>query len=152
MAETITVKIGTMTYHLQAGEDEQYVRETAAIADELVQLASKRYPGVNQLTTTVLSLLNAVDAMRQAQAAESAAEAALTSAEARTEEAEADLLRVNEQFWEMKKDLLYYRNLCGVYEQKLAGVNPAADDKIQGRKKQAESDLQQSFDDLTDSR
>ena len=63
----IQVKIGSMVYQLSAAEDPQYIRETAAIADELITKVTKRYPHINPSSAQVLALVNSVDAMRQAQ-------------------------------------------------------------------------------------
>lgn len=146
--ESVVVKIGTMTYLIRANEDEQYVRETAAIADELIALTKKNYPQVNQLTASVLALVNAVDSMRQAVQERQEAVKQMEAEQALKVEAEADLMRVNEQFWEMKKDLLYYKNLVDVYEEKIAALSQGEVIEKKTTKKKPLDELQRSFDDM----
>lgn len=146
--ETITVKIGTMTYQLKADKDAAYIMETAAIADELVRLADKQYPGINQSTKTVLALLNAIDQMRLASAAKNTAEADADDAIALRDEAKAEYMRLAEQLWELKKDLLYYKNLCDVYERRLAELGVSQLPESSSRSKHRLDDLQRTFDEM----
>ncbi|HHT44345.1 MAG TPA: cell division protein ZapA [Fastidiosipila sp.] len=146
--KSVVVKIGNMTYRIVADEDEQYVRETAAIADELISQTKKKYPFVNQLTSTVLALVNAVDTMRQAVADRQLAIKKMEDEVALTSEAKAELMRVNEQFWEMKKDLLYFKNLVDVYEEKIAALSQGEIVEKPTKKKKPLDELQRSFDDL----
>lgn len=147
-SETITVKIGTMTYQLKADKDAAYIMETAAIADELVRLADKQYPSTNQTTKTVLALLNAIDQLRLASHDRKMAEADADDAIALRDEAKAEYMRLAEQLWELKKDLLYYKNLCEVYERRLAeaGVTQLPEGGTRGKYRL--DDLQRTFDEM----
>ncbi len=123
----IQVKIGSMVYQLSAAEDPQYIRETAAIADELITKVTKRYPHINPSSAQVLALVNSVDAMRQAQKELEEAQNDKEIAVQKEVEIKAELARLREQFWQLKKDLLYYKNLCDIHEQRLAELTYKSD-------------------------
>lgn len=120
MKKRIQVRIGNMTYQLVADSDPDKMRDIAATADAMMEQISQKTPGLNQTSTAVLALVNAVSMMQEAyehtRKAYEDREWAMTS----KEEVIAELARLREQFWSMKKDLLYYRNLCDVYEEKLS--------------------------------
>lgn len=116
-----------MVYQLSAHEDPQYIKETAAIADELITKVTKRYPNINPSSAQILALVNSIDAMRQAQKECEQAVHDMTVAEQKEVEIKAELARLREQYWQMKKDLLYYKNLCDIHEQRLAELTYKSD-------------------------
>ena len=99
------VRIGNMVYQLSATEDPNYIQEIASIADELITKIARRYPHMNSTSTQVLALVNAVDAMRQAQADLQQAIMTKDNAVQNEIELKAELARLREQFWELKKEL-----------------------------------------------
>lgn len=126
----IQVRIGNMVYQLSATEDPNYIQEIASIADELITKIARRYPHMNSTSTQVLALVNAVDAMRQAQADLQQATMTKDNAAQNAIELKAELSRLREQFWELKKELLYYKNLCDIHEQRLAELTSAQENNI----------------------
>ncbi len=126
----IQVRIGNMVYQLSATEDPNYIQEIASIADELITKIARRYPHMNSTSTQVLALVNAVDAMRQAQADLQQAIMTKDNAVQNEIELKAELARLREQFWELKKELLYYKNLCDIHEQRLAELTSAPENRI----------------------
>ncbi len=129
IGKKIQVKIGSMVYQLSADKDQQYIIETAEIADDLITKVIKRYPSINPSAAQVLALVNSVDLMRQSQADLEGALAEKILAEQNENEIKAELARLREQFWELKKDLLHYKNLCDIHEQRLAEIAQAQSDK-----------------------
>lgn len=123
----IKVRIGKMTYSLSADEDIAQMRDIAATADAMIEQVSKKSPGLNETSAAVLALVNAVSMMQDAYEKTRIAYGARDEAVAAKEEVKAELSRVREQFWSIKKDLLYYRNLCDVYESKLAELASTVD-------------------------
>lgn len=150
--ETISVRIGNMTYQLNADTDEQFIRETASLADDMVRRISDQYPGINTLTTAVLALVNAIGTMRAAIDDKKASLEALDNERMQKEAIKAELARLGEQCWELKKDLLYYRNLCEIYEQKLASIDEEAGGRQKARPAKRPpltvAERQTSFDDV----
>ena len=126
----IQVRIGSMVYQLSASEDPTYIQETAEIANELIAKIARHYPSMNTSSTQVLALVNAVDAMRHAQDDLKVAMADKDNAVQNEGELKAELARLREQFWELKKDLLYYKNLCNIHEQRLAELTNLQAGKI----------------------
>lgn len=123
----IKVRIGKMTYSLSADDDVEQMRDIAATADAMIEQVSKQSPGLNETSASVLALVNAVSMMQDAYEKTRIAYAKRDEAIAAKDEVKAELSRVREQFWSIKKDLLYYRNLCDAYESKLAEMASAVD-------------------------
>lgn len=115
----ITVKIGGMNYQLLAAENEVYMRQVAAHADEMIRRVMQNSPHLTLSMSTVLALVNAVDEQYNARKGQEAAERKSQEAEKRLEEMKSELMRCREQTWEIKKDLLHYQNLCKEYEELL---------------------------------
>ena len=116
----IKVRIGKMTYSLSADDDVEQMRDIAATADAMIEQVSRQSPGLNETSASVLALVNAVSMMQDAYEKTRIAYLSRDEALDAKEEVKAELSRLREQFWSMKKDLLYYRNLCDVYESKIA--------------------------------
>ncbi|MDD4324239.1 MAG: cell division protein ZapA [Eubacteriales bacterium] len=123
----IKVRIGKMTYSLSADDDVEQMRDIAATADAMIEEASKQSPGLNETSASVLALVNAVSMMQDAYEKTRLAFIDRDEALNAKEEVKAELSRLREQFWSMKKDLLYYRNLCDVYESKIAEMASTID-------------------------
>lgn len=51
------------------------------------------------------------------------------------EEKKAELVRLCEQFWQLKKELLYYQNPCEIYEMKLADRSSGNDEDAQSARR-----------------
>lgn len=142
-ADYVNVRIGRMTYRLSAGENPQKTFDVAATADAMMARIAKRHPGLNQVSQAVLALVNTISMMETFQEELEASFRERDLASTKSEELKAELNRLREQFWEMKKDLLYYQNLCEVYEKKLTerGTGEEDPDKVRparrGRRLQA---------------
>lgn len=127
--ERIRVRIGKMTYQLTASDDPQKMRDIAVTANAMMEQIAKRQPQLNQISQAVLALVNAVGMMQEAHEKRQEAYESRDLAERTTEEIRAELTRLREQFWQMKKELLYYRNLCEIYETKLSERMLSSDDE-----------------------
>jgi cell division protein ZapA (FtsZ GTPase activity inhibitor) len=108
----INVKIGGMNYQLLAAENESYMRQVAAHADEMIRRVMQNNPNLNLNMATILALVNAVDEQRHAFLQQLNAEKKADEAVRNSSEMKAELSRLREQFWEMKKELLHYKNMC----------------------------------------
>ena len=115
----ITVKIGGMNYQLLAAENEIYMRQVAAHADEMIRRVMQNNPHLTLSMSTVLALVNAVDEQYNARKGQEDAEHKKIDAEKKLAELKSELMRCREQTWEIKKDLLHYQNLCKEYEELL---------------------------------
>ena len=157
----IKVRIGKMTYSLSADDDVEQMRDIAATADAMIEQVSKQSPGLNETSASVLALVNAVSMMQDAYERTRLAYAERDTALEAKDELKAELSRLREQFWSMKKDLLYYRNLCDVYESKLAELASTIDTDFaedgrtgKGRSRRKRNkpleELQTTIDDVTD--
>lgn len=127
--ERVRVRIGKMTYQLTASDDPQKMRDIAATANAMMEQVANRQPQLNQISQAVLALVNAVGMMQEAHEKRQEAYEMRDFAERTAEEIRAELTRLREQFWQMKKELLYYRNLCEIYETKLSERMLSADDE-----------------------
>ncbi len=127
-ADYIKVRIGRMTYRLSAAGDAQRTYDIAATADAMMDQIAKRHPGLNQVSQAVLALVNAIGMMENFHLEQETAFKERDVSAIRSDELRAELDRLREQFWEMKKDLLYYQNLCEVYEKKLTERGTAEED------------------------
>ena len=125
--EQIQVRIGKITYQLTTSDDPQKMRDIAATADAMMNQVAKKSPQLNQVAQAVLALVNAVSLMEESYEKLQAARADTELANQTAEEIKAELIRQREQFWQMKKELLYYRNLCEIYESKLSERAELAD-------------------------
>lgn len=108
----INVKIGGMNYQLLAAENESYMRQIADHADEMIRRVMQNNPNLNLSMATILALVNAVDDQHHAFIQQQNAEKKADEASRNSTEIKAELSRLREQFWEMKKELMHYKNLC----------------------------------------
>ncbi len=115
----ITVKIGSMYYRITADEDKEYVREVAKKANELLAEIRERYGSLGDAAAAVLALLNAIDRGTKLASKDSEIYENLRQVQKELEESLAEQMRLRENLWECKKDLIYYRNLCEMYEERL---------------------------------
>lgn len=150
--EKISVKIGSMSYQIRAKEDAYYMREIARRADEMIRNIRKTNPQLNGPTATVLALVNAVDQLEKLRQGGSVVRQAQDHLKEALEEGMAERLHLREKCWELKKDLLYYRNLCEIYEERLAQLSPNSKQRGKRSKKREEAASfearQQAFDGL----
>lgn len=149
--DVLQVKIGSMYYRIAAREDPEYMQEIARQADEMVKNLKDAHIGLNDTAAAVLALLNALDAARKQRAEDQASRERISDQEHQVAEARAESLRLREQLWEVKKDLLYYKNLCDLYEERLMALpeNASSGPGKAGRqsKPKALDLLQRSFSD-----
>lgn len=123
VGQMIRMKIGGMTYTLKADENEAYMRQIGQKADELIRLIMDENPNLNRAAAPILALINALDEVEKTK------NSCREFLEMRDEvvkalqDLDAERLTLRDENWEMKKDLLYYRNLCEVYEERLAEYN-----------------------------
>ena len=110
--QKISVRIGGMSYNLITTESEQYTRQIAARADEMIRRVSMASPQLSQQMTIVLALTNAVDELTRQGVQQSLAEQQKEAAEQKAEELRVELNRARELNWEMKKELLRLNTLC----------------------------------------
>lgn len=149
-----TVKIGNMYYRVTANDDSDYVKSIAKKANEMIGDLKSKHSGLSDLAAAVLALLNALDQREKIGNRDSDVYQKVSLLQKDLQEVEADRLRLREELWEVKKDLLYYRNLCEVYEEKLSNmvVNlPSSTAKPSRKRKEKPSPLeqmQQSFEDM----
>ncbi len=150
--KVVPVKIGNMTYHLSAAENSQYIQEIAQEADEMMREIKRNNPALNTINVAVLALINALDQKVKLQTDQDHPDAVgnLLS----ESELKAKLMELREECWELKKELLYYRNLAEVYEEKIneltkLSVQDTGKSKPAGRNEIRPLDkLQTSFQDL----
>lgn len=110
--QKISVRIGGMSYNLITTESEQYTRQIAARADEMIRRVSMASPQLSQQMTIVLALTNAADELTRQAVHQSLAEQQKEAAEQKAEELRVELNRARELNWEMKKELLRLNTLC----------------------------------------
>ena len=118
-----TIKIGSMYYRISSDEDADYVNLIAKRANELLAEIKSKHNGLSDAAAAVLALLNALDQCYHLEHKDSGVYQELTQCQQQLAQAEAEHLRLREELWELKKDLLYYRNLCEVYEEKLSNIS-----------------------------
>jgi cell division protein ZapA (FtsZ GTPase activity inhibitor) len=121
-SQKISVRIGGMSYNLITTESEQYTRQIAARADEMIRRVSMASPQLSQQMTIVLALTNAVDELTRQGVQQSLAEQQKEAAEQKAEELRVELNRARELNWEMKKELLRLNTLCREQIARLAGM------------------------------
>lgn len=148
----ITVKVGSMYYRITAEDDPEYVRQVAKEANDLLADLKNRHPGLSDLASAVLALLNSIDYGWKLRSDESAVFQDLHQLQVELEESKADILRLREQVWETKKDLLYYRNLCDMYEERLQGMPKKSSSSSRGasEKPRPLDIMQTSFADMAE--
>lgn len=121
--KTVAVKIGQMTYHLSAEENSQYIQDIAGEADRLIREVREKNPELSATNIAILALVNALDKkakedLNNSKIAENAEEYF-----EKFNQLNANVLNLRETCWELKKELLYYKNLCEVYEERIDELN-----------------------------
>lgn len=115
----VSVRIAGINYQLAAAENEDYLRQLAVQADEMIRRVQQANPYLNQTMATVLALVNALDENGQADHQSHEAVHQRDEAERKLTEARAELNKLREQNWDMKKDLLKMQGLLAEFEQHL---------------------------------
>lgn len=131
----INARIGKMTYQLTTSDDPQKMRDIAVTADAMMAKIAKRQPNLNQVSLAVLALVNAVGMMEESHDKLQITLSERDFAKQTNEEIRAELIRLREQFWQLKKELLYYQNLCDIYEMKLADRLSGGDEDDQSARR-----------------
>lgn len=132
----VQVTIAGITYQLVARENEANIRQLAVRADDMIRKVHQANPQLTQNMATVLSLVNALDELRQAESLAESARDQRNTLERHLAETTAELSKKREQNWDLKKDLLKMQRLLADFEQHL--------DKIK------QSDLQMAMDSNSD--
>ncbi len=152
--KTVAVRIGNMTYHLSAAENPQYIQDIALEANEIMKQIRAENPGLNTINVAVLALINALDQKVKLEVANSTSDEKFTNYREQYDASNAEVLKLRETCWDLKKDLLYYKNLCEVYEERINELNQLSaqeknSQKIISRKDQKPLDrLQTSFGEI----
>ncbi len=122
---TIRVRIGNMTYQLSARENSQYILEIAKEADEILQQIRQVNPSLNTVNVAVLGLVNALDqkAKIEERATGVSGQGSDKNYHTMYDEAHRERMELREACWDLKKELIYYKNLCEVYEEKIDELN-----------------------------
>ncbi|NLJ70547.1 MAG: cell division protein ZapA [Clostridiaceae bacterium] len=153
--KTVAVKIGQMTYHLSAEENSQYIEDIAREADRLIGEVREKNPELSTTNIAILALVNALDKkakedLNNSKLAENAEEYF-----EKYKQLNANVLNLRETCWELKKELLYYKNLCEVYEERIDELNQISfaeriNNKLDGMKNDQKplDKLQTSFAEL----
>jgi len=120
--QKISVRIGGMSYSLVSSESEQYTRQIAARADEMIRRVVASSPQLSQQMAVVLALTNAVDELTRQATQQSLAEQQRDAAELKTTELRTELTRARELNWDLKKEMLRLKELCRQHEARLADL------------------------------
>ena len=115
----VHVRIANVAYQLAASENENYIRQMAVKADEMIRRVLQSSPQLSQNMATVLALVNAMDEISQNTSQVESALRQRDSLERQLAETKTELSRMREQNWEMKKDMLRMQNLLSEFEQHL---------------------------------
>ncbi|NLJ95472.1 MAG: cell division protein ZapA [Clostridiaceae bacterium] len=152
--KTVSVRIGNMTYQISAKENSTYISEIAAEADKLVKSIQSQNPNLNSINLAILALINAIDQKTKLEKSLDSDESELLTLQKKNEEINSERLKLRELCWDLKKELLYYKNLCEVYEDRINDFNQIkeqAKGDIKGKTKIKPLDkLQTSFSEFNE--
>jgi len=112
----ISVRIGGIYYQLVSAEDEKYTRQIAARADEMIRRVMQVNPQLSQNMSAVLSLVNALDELMRVRQQFAGLDEQRQQFDRQLSDVRNELMRMREQNWEMKKEILRLNNLCHDYE------------------------------------
>ena len=112
----ISVRIGGIYYQLVSAEDEKYTRQIAARADEMIRRVMQVNPQLSQNMSAVLSLVNALDELMRVRQQFTGLDEQRQQFDRQLSDVRNELMRMREQNWEMKKEILRLNNLCHDYE------------------------------------
>ncbi|MGB4610181.1 MAG: cell division protein ZapA [Saccharofermentanales bacterium] len=121
--KTVAVKIGQMTYHLSAEENSQYIEDIAQEADRLISEIREKNPELSTTNIAILALVNALDKKAKDELNNSKLAENAEEYYEKNNQLNAAVLNLRETCWELKKELLYYKNLCEVYEERIDELN-----------------------------
>lgn len=121
----ISVRIGGMSYQLVSAEDERYTRQIAATADEMIRRVMQNNPQLSQNMAAILALINSLDDFSRLRRQYARHDEQRQLHDRQISEARAELSRLREQNWEMKKEILRLNALCRDYETLLGQRAPA---------------------------
>jgi cell division protein ZapA (FtsZ GTPase activity inhibitor) len=126
----VHVRIANVAYQLAATENENYIRQMAAKADEMIRRVQQNSPQLSQNMATVLALVNAMDEISQTSSQAEIAQRQRDSLERQLAETKVELSRMREQNWEMKKDMLKMQNLLAEFEHHLEKLKQSEIDTL----------------------
>lgn len=121
----IFVRIGGMSYQLVSAENENYTRQIAAKADEMIRRVMQNNPQLSLNMSTVLALVNSLDELSRLYLQLNTADSQKHETEKQAAESRKELNRLREQNWEMKKEILRLSALCKDYEALLEKATAA---------------------------
>lgn len=122
----ISVRIGGMNYQLVSSENDQYTRQIAAKADEMIRRVMQNNPQLSLNMAAVLALVNAQDELARIFQQFHSLDGQRADSEKQQADTRKELMRLREQNWEMKKEILRLNALCRDYES-LLQRSPAQD-------------------------
>ena len=114
-----------MSYQLVSAENETYTRQIAAKADEMIRRMMQNNPQLSLNMAGILALVNSLDELSRVLQQHGALENQKNEAEKQAAEARKELMRMREQNWEMKKELLRFNARQQELESILAHIPPA---------------------------
>ncbi len=107
----VDVSIGGVTYHLSAMENEDYIREIAAKADEAFRALVVKNPSLSGMQTAVLLIINLMDNLTKMTSEHEALNAQTGAAASEYEACSKELFIQRDVNFEMKKELLRVNEL-----------------------------------------
>lgn len=102
----INVMIGGIYYQLVSAEDDQYTRQIASRADEMIRRVMQDNPHLTQNMASILAFVNAIDELNRARQLVVTLENQHQADDKRISELHAELVRLRGQNWDMKKEIL----------------------------------------------
>ena len=105
-----------MSYQLVSAENENYTRQIAAKADEMIRRVMQNNPQLSLNMSTVLALVNSLDELYRLYQQLTTADSQKHETEKQAAESRKELNRLREQNWEMKKEILRLSARCNDYE------------------------------------
>lgn len=112
----VSVRIGGMSYQLVSAADEEYTRQIAAAADEMIRRVMQNNPQLSQSMSAILALVNALDDLTRLRHENAGIDDQRQLHDRQLTEARNELSRLREQNWEIKKEVLRLNGLCKDYE------------------------------------
>jgi cell division protein ZapA (FtsZ GTPase activity inhibitor) len=116
----ISVRIGGICYQLVSAENEAYTHQIAAKADEMIRRVMQNNPQLSLNMAAILALVNSLDELARTYQQHHVLESQKLDAEKQSGEARKELMRLREQNWDMKKEILRLNALQRDYEILLA--------------------------------
>lgn len=114
----VPVTIGGMQYRLMAPDrsGEKYIKEIADKADQMIRQILKNSPGMSLMNVTVLSLVNALDELRQRETQTNDLEQEITQYSSTIESNKVHMMHLREINWELKKEVLRLQSIIDSME------------------------------------